>query len=137
MKRLHMTKRCWMAAALLALAVGLFAGCGRSGLRIGWTEMTGLDRKRCTYRYFSGREIQRFRADAGETVAFDYEAEVTKGSLAIRIEGPDDVEVWQARLDADDEGVFEFTAETSGRYTVVVLGDETGGGFEIEWDTGL
>jgi hypothetical protein len=137
MKRLHMVKRCWMAVVLLALAVGLFAGCGRSGLRIGWTEMSGLDRKRCTYRYFSGREIQGFRADAGETVELDYEARVTKGTLAIRIEDPNDVEVWQARLDADDEGSVEFTAETSGRYTVVVLGDETRGGFEVEWDTGL
>jgi hypothetical protein len=137
MKQLYAMKRRWYVVALLGLALGLFAGCGRSGLRIGWTEMTGLDRKRCAYRYFSGRELQRFRADAGETVQIDYEVEVEKGALAIRVEDPDAGEVWQTRFVADDEGTVEFDAETTGRYTVVVLGDETRGRFEIEWDTGL
>ncbi len=123
--------------ASLALGMGLYAGADRGGLRIGWVEITGLARKRCTYRYFSGREIQRFRVDAGETVELDYEVEVEKGALTIRIEDPDNDQVWQKRMSEDDEGIFEFVAEKPGTYTIVVLGDGTRGSFEIEWDIGL
>lgn len=118
----------------LVLGIGLFSGFDRSGLRIGWTEITGLNRKRCTYRYFSGREYQRFRADDGETVTLDYEADVERGSLTIRIEDPDDRQIWVESMDEDDEGAFEFTAEKSGIYTMIVVGNETRGSFEIEWD---
>lgn len=133
MNDLHARPRRLLLLALMALIVALFAGCGRSGVRIGWAATTGLHSKRATYTYLNGQEYATIRAGAGETIAVDYKVEVAQGTLTIRIVDPDGEEIEEVELKEDGKGTLEFTAEQEGRYTIAITGSETKGSYKLEW----
>lgn len=72
-----------------ALLLGLLAGCGQSQVQLGWIESNQPGHFRASYAMFSGSEVRRARAGAGETLVLQYDAKVDKGALAIRVEDPD------------------------------------------------
>ena len=51
----------------------------------------------------------------------------------LELVGPEDEPVWEESFSENAEDVFEFTAETSGRYQLRVIGDDTQGSFELNW----
>ena len=129
-------KRLTLASIALLALIGLTVGCGRSSLRIGWRETSGLRHKDASYKSFDGVERGSFRAQAGEPIVLDYALEVDEGSLTMVLVDPDGNRIWSETFHEDDADVKRLTAPSGGRYSVRIQGVSTSGGFEISWQVG-
>jgi hypothetical protein len=118
---------------LIALLLGLAACEGASGLRVSWMETSRPGSVQVTYNSFTGREAETIRADAGDPIIVDYEATVEKGTLQMRLEGPNETELWSETFQADADGQITRQAPQDGRYRLIVHGEETRGGYELIW----
>jgi hypothetical protein len=112
----------------------LLVGCGRSTVKIGWRETSGLKHTRANYVAFDGVEKRSFRAKEGETIALEGEVTVEKGSLTIELADPNDKILWEQTYTQDGDLSISMTASETGFYALRIVGDETGGGFDLSWD---
>jgi hypothetical protein len=119
---------------LLTLTTLLLAGCDR--VQIGWVETSLPGQFEASYQTFSGTERRRVRLQEGETLTLTYEATVEKGTLIFEIQDPDRDTAWSLTLEQDDAGTIDLTAEQRGTYRILVQGQETGGRFALNWETG-
>lgn len=117
---------------LLVLPVFLLTSC--STTKIGWVEMNYGNDFEASYQLFDGEERERIQLDAGDTISLSYELNVEDGALTIQFVDPDGDTVWEETFLEDEENVFDFTAEASGRYSLVVAGDTAEGSFDLTWD---
>ena len=117
---------------LLVLPVFLLTSC--STTKIGWVEMNYGNDFEASYQLFDGEERERIQLDAGDTISLSYELNVEDGALTIQFVDPDGDTVWEETFLEDEENVFDFTAEASGRYSLVVAGDNAEGSFDLTWD---
>ncbi len=122
----------WLTMFLLLAS--LLAACGRSTVEIGMMETTLPGSWEASYRTFSGTKRSTFGADAGETLVLDYEVAVDKGTLSLRVENPDGEDLWDLSLEESEADTVELSLDEDGRYTIVVEGDATGGGFDLSWE---
>jgi methionine-rich copper-binding protein CopC len=132
---MRMRRATLLAVALLTVA-GLTVGCGRSSLKIGWRETSGLRHKTARNSSFSGVERASFRAQADETVELDYEVEVEKGTLALSLMDPEGEPLWEETFQEDAADVLSFSAPQSGRYELRIEGSSTEGAFDVSWRVG-
>ena len=90
-----------------------------------------------SYRNFAGLVRQETGLEQGQALELTYEAEVTKGSLAMEVVDPDGTEVWRVNLpkgrQTDGRIVAEVSVPESGPYQVVVTGLDAGGSFDLSW----
>jgi hypothetical protein len=119
---------------LLLLPVFLLTSC--SSTKVGWIEMNYGSDFEASYQLFDGEERERIRLDAGDTISLSYELEVEDGALTIQFLDPDGDAVWEETFLEDEENVFDFTAEASGRYSLIVAGDNAEGSFDFSWEIG-
>jgi hypothetical protein len=117
---------------LLLLPVFLLTSCSRT--QVGWIEMNYGNTFEASYRLFDGEERERIQIDAGDTLSLSYDLNVKDGALSLQFVNPDGDTLWEETFLEDGEGVFDFTAEASGRYTLVVAGDNTEGNFDLSWE---
>lgn len=103
-------------------------------IRLGWLESNLSGHFSASYVTFTGRESRWVQANAGETLALTYDVEVTKGTLAIKVEAPDDRVLWDGSFSEDVQGSVELALEQDGRHSIVVDGDSTGGSFRLSWE---
>jgi hypothetical protein len=138
------SKRFLNALPLVALAVGalalllmtsLLVGCGSSTVKVGWVGSS--DPGHIGYRYttFDGVERKAFRAEAGQTMTFDYDVTVEKGSLVLKVGDPDKV-LWEETFREDAADTITLTAPQNGLYTIRIEGQATGGSFDLSWSVG-
>ena len=119
-----------IAVFLLIVTVSAlaFTGCTR---KLMWVSNSDKDHIQATYKRFTGTEIKTIRLNEGDTLVIDYQSEVTEGTLTLSLTDPDGNEV--ASLGTDTEGTERLGIEEGGGYTLLILGDKTGGSFEINW----
>jgi hypothetical protein len=129
-------RRTIVVAAVLLMAARLVVGCGRSSLRIGWRETSGLRHRTARYRSFDGLERASFRAQSGETIELDYEVEVEEGTLTLALTAPDGEPLWEETFERDAADVLRLSAPQSGRYQLRIEGNSTRGAFDVSWQTG-
>lgn len=129
-----MIKSRLLSLAMLAMVV-LLVGCGSSSLRFGWHETSSRAHKAARYETFSGTEDATIRAEAGQTITLSYDVEVSKGSLGLALYAPDGTTLWEETFPADASDTVALRAPEDGRYTVRVVGVNTGGSFDISWQT--
>jgi major membrane immunogen (membrane-anchored lipoprotein) len=134
-RRLSMKSRTRLIfGVIIMILVGtLVAGCGSSSVKIGWSASDTLKRKQAKYVTFDGQEKKNFRVQSGETIHMEWEVTVEKGSLTIELQDPDQETRWKESYPEDSEGSFTLTAEKSGLYTLRILGESTGGSYDIQW----
>jgi len=118
--------------ALLLIPMLLLSSCSQT--KIGWVQMNYADVFAASYRLFDGEERERINIDAGDTLSLSYDINVKNGALSLQFVNPDEEIILEETYIEDGEGVFDFTAEESGRYTLIVLGDNTEGNFDLTWD---
>lgn len=123
-----------IALILLLVAGALLAACEDSELRTGWSGSHTSGHMDYSYNTFSGDEVGRATLDEGEELTVEYDAEVDKGTLTIRVEDPDGDTLQAITLEEDDSDTWTITASQDGQHIVVVEGDDTGGSFDVEWD---
>ncbi len=138
------SKRFLNALPLVALAVGalalllmtsLLVGCGSSTVKVGWVGSS--DSGHIGYRYttFDGVERKTFRAEAGQTMTFDYDVTVEKGALVLKVGDPDKV-FWEETFREDAADTITLTVPQNGLYTIRIEGQATGGSFDLSWSVG-
>ena len=138
------SKRVLNALPLVALAVGalalllmisLLVGCGSSTVKVGWVGSS--DSGHIGYRYttFDGVERKTFRAEAGQTMTFDYDVTVEKGALVLKVGDPDKV-LWEETFREDAADTITLTVPQNGLYTIRIEGQATGGSFDLSWSVG-
>ena len=134
MKRNQDLIRILFITSILAL---LLSGCDFSKIRIGEVRMMygSNEDEHISYNYstFTGIENGRALVEAGQTISFNYDVTVDKGSLMIEWQDPDGNAVWQKRLVENDRGDDFIIAQSSGKYTVIIQGKNAGGEFDISW----
>ena len=106
-----------------------FTGCTRALM---WSSNSGKDHIEAKYKKFTGTEKKGIRLKEGDTLVIDYQSEVTEGTLTLTLTDPEGNEVLS--LTADTEGTESLGAEESGKYTLNIRGDKTGGSFTINWN---
>ena len=119
-----------LLAAVLISALFL-SSCSRT--QVGWVA-TNLDNTfEASYRRFDGQEVETYQLESGKSFSLSYDIEVNEGSLTLELVNPEDEPVWEESFSENAEDVFEFTPETTGRYRLRVIGDDTRGSFELTW----
>lgn len=120
--------------AFLVALVMIFTltSCSR---QVGWVGLNYGNMIDVSYQLFDGKKVERIQIDAGDTFTLMYDIEVDDGSLKLQLNDPDRQQVWEATFLDDTEDVLTFRAESSGRYTLNILGDQTKGGFELRWES--
>ena len=116
---------------ILLIAMLSLTACSRT--QVGWVATNIGDTFEASYQRFDGQEVETYQLESGESFSLSYEIEVNKGSLTLELVDPEDHTVWEESFSEDAEDVFEFTPETSGRYRLLVIGDDTQGSFELNW----
>jgi hypothetical protein len=115
------------------LAGLLVVACGQRRVEIGMVETHRPGQWQARYTTFSGVKRDRVQADAGQTLVLAYEAEIDKGRLEIRVEGPAGDTLWERSREQDGQETVELTLEQGGRYLVLIEGRDTGGRFDLSW----
>lgn len=120
-------------AAMLLIVLMLLPACqatvGYAGNNYSWN---GKGKMNGTYKTFNGTEQRKIKAEAGETIAFDYDSSVRKGSLSMKLLGPDGRET--ATFKPGENGKLDVKSEEGGTYKLVVEGQDTGGSFHVSWE---
>jgi hypothetical protein len=130
------TRRALIVGVVVLALGGILVGCGRSSVRIGWRETSGLRHKTARYRSFDGMERSSFRARSGDTIEVDYEVEVEEGTLTLTLTDPDGEALWEETFQENAADVLRLSAPRDGRYRLRIKGDSTQGAFDVSWQTG-
>lgn len=102
-----------------------------SGVQIGWIEHSGSNYIGAKYTKFSGNLAKKVKFKEGDGVTFHYESEVEAGKLSINLLDSEGETIIEFEPDKKDE-VMEITK--TGKYTVKVIGKDTKGSFNINWE---
>lgn len=116
--------------ALILFAL-LLTACTR---QVGWVGFNYGDTFDATYQLFDGKKTEKFQIGAGDTLSLTYDLDVDDGALTIELVSPEGEAVWATSFLDDAEDMYEFTAQASGRYTLNIIGDDTEGGFDLNWE---
>ncbi len=125
-----------LVALALLLMTSLLAGCGSSTVRVGWVGSSGPGRMGYRYTTFDGVERKTFRAEADQTMTFDYDVTVEKGALLLKVVAPDGESIWEETFRKDTTDTVTLTAPQNGLYTVRIEGQATGGNLDISRSVG-
>ena len=123
----------WLLLAAFLLG-GLLASCGSSSMEIGMMETHLPGNWQASYSTFTGRKSDTFQADAGQSLNLDCDAQVNRGTLEIQVEDPDDQVTWQRSLQVDLSDTVHIPLEKTGRYTLLINGNGTGGSWDLKWN---
>jgi sulfate adenylyltransferase subunit 1 (EFTu-like GTPase family) len=120
----------------LTLITLVLSGCGSrtSSIKVGWMGSSTAGKTSYRYARFSGIERKTIHASAGETLTLDYDVDVEKGALALRLRNSDSELLWEQTFDANAEDSVEIPLERGGRYLLQIEGRETRGSFDLAWE---
>ena len=102
-------------------------------IKVGWVSINFGNRFSASYQHFNGKQVDRIRMKPGETLTLNYEIEVDKGALSLQIINPQGDPIWVENFLEDARSHFAFRSETGGVYKAIVLGEQTGGSFKLDW----
>ena len=117
--------------AVVLISALFLTSCSRT--QIGWVATNLGNTFEASYRRFDGQEVETYQLESGESFSLSYDIEVDEGTLTLELVSPEDEPVWQESFSENAEDGFEFTPETTGRYKLLVIGDDTQGSFELNW----
>jgi hypothetical protein len=127
MKKIN--RMCKSILMLVTLSVLMLSGCSYS---IGsyYSESSGkID---ATYATLNEKKDKSIKLNEGQTLVLDYSVTVNKGVLCLSVTNPDKETVWEVRLDKGGSDKIEIQAKKTGTYTIIMKGEETGGGCHIK-----
>jgi hypothetical protein len=102
-------------------------------IKVGWVSINFGNRFSASYQRFNGKQMDSIRMEPSETLTLNYEIEVNKGALSLQIINPQGDLIWVEKFIEDAKSNFIFTSETGGVYKVIVLGEQTGGSYKLDW----
>jgi hypothetical protein len=134
------TKRYFDRILLLTTILAiLISSCDLNKIKIGEVRMMyGVNEDgHISYEFttFTGYENGNIQAETGQTISFDYQAAVDKGSLVIEWQDPNGEVLWRKDIVESESGSEDIAIHSPGRYTIVIQGKGAGGNFDISWQT--
>ena len=130
------SKIIWILLITAILSIGL-SSCNFSKVKFGEVRLMygGNDDGRIAYdiRTFTGVESGSLQAEAGQTISFNYQAVLDKGSLVIEWQNPQGEVVWRKDMNGSAAGDEKIVVEDPGEYSVFIQGKGAGGSFDVSW----
>ena len=123
---------------ITVVLVILLSGCDFSNVKIGEVRLMygDSDDSHMSYNFkaFTGSESERVEVLAGQTIIFEYEVVVDKGSVVIEWQNPTGAVVWRESLAENGRGGEEIAIDSAGKYALIVQGKGAAGSFDVSWD---
>lgn len=129
-----MKKRKTILLALIVVLLLVQLACEVSGAKMGWRGESVPGRVAYQYTKFTGIERVDIPAQAGQTLVISYAVKVERGRLFIQVMTPDNAVLWNTMLEADASQTVAFALQDGGIYPLIIRGENTAGGFHIEWE---
>lgn len=119
---------------LSIVVIALFlAACTPGQVEIGMTETTRPGEWRADYTTFDGQKFAAMDLQPGQELSLDYQVEVEKGWLVLQVQAPDRDIVYAESYQSDAAEQIQLSVQQAGRYTIEITGQDTGGGWELNW----
>ncbi|MTI47365.1 hypothetical protein [Sporosalibacterium faouarense] len=113
----------------------IFAGCSSfSGFKIKSYGNSTSNSMKYTYGYLNGEYKVSFYIKKDVTIEVDYDIEVEKGNLVLKLIDSDGNEIWTVKANEDKKGKKQFKFDESGRYKIIVDGNKTKGSFNVKYN---
>lgn len=125
---------------LAVLLLGLVSSaCDQASIefgtvQIGFVQNLFNSHWNASYATFSGKKTDSLHANSGDVLSFRYETAVNKGDLDIQIQNPDGTIAWEKSMASDDAQTLNIPLEQTGKYIIRIIGDGTGGSWNLNWD---
>jgi len=119
--------------SIFVLLLLIAAGCSSSSLKLGWRETSTLSHKIAQYESFSGTERYTTCTKEGDNLHLNYRLTATQGNLQLILKDPTDQVLWEMRFQQDAEGSYQQLDTERGCYRLLVVGNQTGGSYDIDW----
>ena len=87
-----------------------------------------------TFSTFSDFEHGNVEASEGQIISFSYQVNIERGILNLEWQDPDGVVLWQKSFTEGDIGLTDIAVESSGLYSIIIQGKNSGGDFDVSWD---
>lgn len=117
-------------AILVLMIVTVLAACDKKLVFVGSNSNT-KNKIEASYRLFTGTEEKKISLKNGEKLVIDYQSEVEKGELTIKLYDPDDQLLQD--LSTNKSGNENIEVSKDGMYRFEITGDNTKGSFEINY----
>lgn len=121
-----MNKKWITLGILLTMVPLLLTSCDKKIMFFGSSTKSKLS---ASYKLFTGTEEKKLSMKSGETLSIDYKSKVEKGTLTIKLYGPDN-EVLKD-LKTNGSGTEKVEAGKDGKYRIEVKGEDTKGSFKV------
>lgn len=128
-------KAYWLISLVVLSLGGL--SCGGtyfSGVRTGYSGANRPGHIYGSYASFDGSERNTFSVTEGQTIAINYSATINNGSLTFILRDANEGELWRVDLQSDGADSTTVIAPNSGDYTMIIVGEDTGGSYDVTWE---
>jgi hypothetical protein len=122
-------KKTMIGLTLLVLA--LMSACTR---QVGWVGMNYGNVYNASYILFDGKQTETLNLKAGETLNLAYHVSIDSGALTFQLIDPDRRIEWEASFRDNIKDFLSYPVDSSGRYTLRLIGDETSGKIDLRWE---
>ncbi len=112
------------------MIVTVLAACDKKLLFVGSNSNT-KNKIEASYRLFTGTEEKKISLKNGETLVIDYQSEVEKGELSVKLYDPDDQLLQD--LSTNKSGNENVEVSKDGMYRLEITGDNTKGSYKITY----
>lgn len=123
--------------ATLTLLAFLLSACDTGKIKIGEVRMMYGTNQDGLISYevsaFTGIEKGRLQAEPGQSITFDYDITVSKGSLIIEWQDPRGELLQRKDLVESELGHDAIPVDLLGEHTILLKGKGFGGSFEVTW----
>lgn len=126
-----MKRKRFFIVILVLMVATLLAACDKKVVFMG-SSSSSNNQMEASYRYFTGTEEKKISMKKGETLAIDYQSEVEKGELTIKLYGPEN-HLLQS-LSSNKAGNEKLGISQDGKYRIQVSGNKTKGSYKITYE---
>ncbi|MNW38111.1 hypothetical protein D3C74_151700 [compost metagenome] len=124
-------KRKWTFLGILVLLiVTLLAACNERIVFMGSSSST-KNKIEASYKLFTGTDEKKVSLKNGQTLAIDYQSEVQKGELTIKLYDPDNQLLKD--LSTNKSGNEKIGVDKDGIYRLEITGNNTKGSYELTY----
>lgn len=111
----------------------VLSGCTyHNGVRFQSSFSSSSKQMKAKFSKLSGKDAKAVKLKVGQTITFDYDVHLEKGSLNIVFQDSKGNIIME--LDLNQDRTEEIMIEKSDTYHLVVAGEEAKGSYDIRWE---
>jgi hypothetical protein len=119
---------------VLSMLVVALSACSLGSVRVGYVGSNFGNHSDFSYTTLTGRDVNTFSVNDGETLTLNYDVEMDKGVLTISLLEKESGDlVWDRSFETSEFDQVSFEDLASGKYQLRFEGQIAGGGYDVEW----